>query len=493
MKIKNSKRGLTFTMQSLQIGSHFRYLVDRTKKEIIIIPDEKGSNTVSKKKCGQKIKPLIDIRSEEVRELVSKADYIELEVLNDGSVLAKTIRKARQNHSEVISIHEILQNRALEFMEFIIPAKMLAVSGENYPVSLFGHATLAEDSYFSYLTSSANHRKPQKREIDRIYNVISLFSGAGMLDKAFLDGRFRFVYGIDFDEAAVNTYKANIGSHIEYRDIRELDPARIPSAELVIGGPCCQAYSNSNRHNMNSEIAEKKRLLIDDYARIVKRKQPKVWVIENVPELLSKEDGFYFNRLCDSLSDYEISAVIVSDDEVGGYSKRKRAIVIGSKIGKIELPKVKVVTAKTVREALSKVDASWYNYSDITMPKPETAIKMSFVPEGGNWRDIPVPYNTYRKNTHSNIMRRLRWDEPSITLTNFRKSNILHPEENRTLTVAEAAAIMGLDKSFCFIGTLAEKQQMVANGVTQAIGKLVKNTVLKALDRHYCYCSANCN
>ena len=467
-KIKNSRRGLTFTAPSMSIGSHFRYLIDKTKKEVVIIPDENGTNTVSKKKCGKNIKPLIDLRSEEIRDLVSKADYIELQVLKNGNVLARTVRKAVVNRSEVISIKEILESRA---SEFIIPAKMLAVSGGSYPTSLFGHATLAEDSYFSYLADSAVRKTPGKKEIDRIYNVISLFSGAGMLDKAFLNGRFNFVYGVDFEKAAVETYKANIGNHIECRDIKEVDPDQIPDAELIIGGPCCQAYSNANRHNMETETAEKKRLLVDDYARIVRRKHPKVWVVENVPELLSREDGFYFNRLCDSLSDYEV----IADDEAGGYSKRRRAVVIGSRIGKIQLPKIKVVTSATVRDALSKVDASWYNYKDVTMPKEETAKKMSFVPQGGNWKDIPAPYNTYGPKTHSSIMRRLKWDEPSITLTNFRKSN-------RTLTVAEAAAIMGLDKSFKFLGTLSEKQQMCANGVTQAIGKLIRSAVLKALD-----------
>lgn len=80
-------------------------------------------------------------------------------------------------------------------------------------------------------------------------------------------------------------------------------------------------------------------------------------------------------------------------------------------------------------------------------------------------------------------MRRLDPDKPSITLSNFRKSNILHPFENRILSVSEAAAIMGLERDFRFISdSLSAKQQMVANGVTQAIGKFVKNVVLKKLD-----------
>ena len=156
--------------------------------------------------------------------------------------------------------------------------------------------------------------------------------------------------------------------------------------------------------------------------------------------------------------------------------------MIGSKVGRIDFPETRLAMYKTVRDALQAVNAEWYNYEDVTKPKPETQKKMSFVPQGGNWKDIPAEINTYGPDTHSCIMRRLEWNKPSITLTNFRKSNILHPEENRILSVAEAAAIMGLDKNFKFLGTLSEKQQMVANGVTQAIGRFVKKLVLNALD-----------
>jgi len=479
--IKKSKRGLTFTLENLKIGQKYTYLIDKDKKQVRIIPKESGNMTVSRKKCGTSWKPLVDIRSKEIKELVGAADYIELEIMKNGDVLV-TIRKkvgSKATRSNVIHIQEIIGRNV---QQFVIPKQMLMVAG-GYPTTLFGKPTLADETYFEYLTACASARiKPKKKEIRKVWDVISLFSGAGMFDKAFMDGRFRFVYGVDFDEAAVNTYRANIGDHIECKDIREVNANVLPKVDVVIGGPCCQAYSNSNRHNMDSEEAEAKRLLIDDYARIVKAKNPKVWVVENVPELLTKEQGFYFNRLCEELSDYEISAVVVADDEVGGYSIRRRAIVIGSKIGKIELPINAKITAKTIREALEKVDSTWFNYEDVTVPRAETVKKMSFVPQGGNWQDIPAPYNTYGPKTHSCIMRRLEWDKPSITLSNFRKSNILHPEENRILTVAEAAAIMGLEKDFRFIGDLADKQQMVANGVTQASGKFVKDSVLKALD-----------
>ena len=77
-------------------------------------------------------------------------------------------------------------------------------------------------------------------------------------------------------------------------------------------------------------------------------------------------------------------------------------------------------------------------------------------------------------------------DKLSPTLTNWRKTVLTHPTENRILTVSEAAAIMGLDKDFPIYGkTLNSRQQQVANGVTFSVGKFVKEAILASLDNFY--------
>lgn len=476
-RIKKSNRGLTFSLNrdEATIGSKYRYIIDKANGQINIIFDPSGKLKVSKKKTGTAIKPLFDLRSKEVRKVVSEADYLEIEI-NDNSIIVYT-RKVKKTHihrKKLISIDELLGKRT---GKIVIPESMKLAAGCEGQMDL---SELFPDCFSAFTASECEEVSKDRK---RIYNIVSLFSGAGLFDKSWLDdGRFRFIYANDFSKEVEATYRYNIGDHIVIKDIREIDRSEIPVSDVTIGGPCCQAYSNCNRHNIASAEAEEKRLLIDDYARLVKSN---VWVIENVPTILTKQQGYYFDRLCSQLSDYEITATIITDCEVGGYSKRQRAIIIGSKIGKIELPKLKVITPKTVRDALANVDASWFNWHDVTIPSEATAKKMSFVPQGGNWRNIPPEYNSYGPNTQSNIMRRLSWNAPAITLSNFRKSNILHPEENRTLNVSEAAAIMGLKKEFHFFGNLAAKQQMVANGVTQAIGKVVKNAVLSALDNYY--------
>jgi Site-specific DNA methylase len=108
---------------------------------------------------------------------------------------------------------------------------------------------------------------------------------------------------------------------------------------------------------------------------------------------------------------------------------------------------------------------------------------MAQVRPGHNYKDIDEMKHLDR---HSNVYRRLSADEPSVTITNWRKVNLMPPEGNRILSVAEASAIMGLDKKFRFFGSLNDRQQQCGNGVTQAIASFVKSIV-----KNYLYAFVN--
>ena len=470
-KIKGSKRGLTFTLEDQKlIGTKFRYIIDTKNNEILIIADVDGTGTVSRKKCGKdSFKPLYDIRSKEVKDLVSDADYLQIET--DGDIITVHVyRKISQaqiaSKSNVIRIEDVFAEKTGEVV-------LKKVSGDSFSEHIY--------------SCSANKVSPEK-ELHNVYDVLSLFSGAGMLDYSFLDPQFRFVYAVDFDPDACLTYRENIGPHIQCRDIRDVSADEIPSADVILGGPCCQAFSCSNRHmdNMLGTQGEQKRELISDYIRIVKGTRPRVFVIENVPSILTAGQGHYLEQILTELSEYTITHKIVCDNEHGGFSTRKRAIIIGSTIGRIELPDAELCPVRTVREALEKVDASWYNYEDVTTPSDHTKLIMSYVPQGGNWRDVPESVHKFGPHTHSNTYRRLSMDGLSPTLANWRKCQLLHPLKNRILSVSEAAAIMGLDKNFKVLGkTLHSKQQQVCNGVTQCVGRLIKRCVLNKLNAVY--------
>lgn len=109
------------------------------------------------------------------------------------------------------------------------------------------------------------------------------------------------------------------------------------------------------------------------------------------------------------------------------------------------------------------------------------------VPEGGNWKDLPQEYWT--KSVHSNMYRRLDRNQPAVSIANWRKYLLSppkwtnSPEWDRILSVSEAAALQGCTKDFVFTGSLAAKQQQVANGVTRAIGTYAKNILKKLFEK----------
>lgn len=485
-KIKASSRGLTFSLDEtdIAVGTHYRYIVDKNEKQVLIILDEEGKLKVSKKRSGERIKPLFDIRSKEVKTLIASADYLEVEL--KGSNIVVSVCKKSKSLLRLIkggkcSIDEVF---GAKVGEIVIP--YAKVAGESYDTVY--QYTITDWIRSLEITVDENEEKALTSGLKDVYDVVSLFCGAGLFDKSWLDtGKYRFVYANDFNKEVRDTYEYNIGKHFFCKDIRDVKGHELPFADVFLSSPCCQAFSNENRHNLGSVESEGKRLLVEEVVRLVNEVEvkPKVVVVENVPQMISKEHGLYLSKLLDGLSEYEATVKIVTDSSVGGYTARQRCIVILSRIGKIDIPDIEILPHKTVKDALSKVDATWFNYNDFSIPKKETAEKMAYVPPGGNWRDIPAEVFKYGPQTHSAVMRRLAWDEVAPTITNVRKNNMMPPNGNRSLSVSEAAALMGLPKEFKFIGTLSAMQQMVANGVTQAIGKFVATSVGQMLDKAY--------
>lgn len=304
-----------------------------------------------------------------------------------------------------------------------------------------------------------------------------------MLDWPFhLDPAFEINYAYDSDAAACESYRHNIGNHIVCRDVREVS-GKIPPQHLIIGGPSCKPFSSSNRRRRIEDHEDVD--LVDEYIRITQENCPEIFVIENVPQFITCESGKFLSKVLQKLSHrYTITSNIVRDCDIGGYTTRKRAIIIGSRIGKIQLPQLKLYPFHTVREALSKVTSKWYNYFDVTTSRPETEKRMALVRPGHNFKDIPEFRDN--KTMHSDRYYRLDYDSVSPTIVNWRKLPIIHPTENRTLTVAEASALMGFDQRFEFHGTIGGRQQQCGNGCTYAIGSLIKKVTKEALLRYHC-------
>jgi len=289
---------------------------------------------------------------------------------------------------------------------------------------------------------------------------------------------FKVVFSIDIDKGACETYSHNLGDII-CGDI--MDEYDIPEAPLVIGGSKCQRYSNSNRKNNYGDNPDDP--LLKRYIEIVqKNRKAKVFVYENVPQFLSARDGISLKYFKKSLPDFEITSGIVPAAAYGSCQIRERAIIIGSKIGKIDIPKGESTPDKykTVREAFSGITKDTPNQRDYTVPKKETLERFKYLSPGNNVHNIPEDKRP--KSTHSCSYRRLEWDKPSPTLPNVRKALILHPEEDRILSIREIARTLGVPDWYEFMGSLSSKQQQLANAVDVGLSNIIARAVKKAIE-----------
>jgi len=474
-RLKPSKRGLTFSIEesrSFPVGGHFVYSV--SKEGITIHPSEKGS-TISRKKSGKNIKSLFDLRSRKVVEALANAKEI-IVSFNEDSIIVDVIKHvSMQKHNANI----VLQSKTLVHTKdifhsterLVIDRSMLSkVVGDEYP------------AYFEEQVSSITRFIDTEsiittdEQLRKVYKVVSLFSGAGMLDYSFAkDKDFKIVYANDYDQAACNSYQGNIGP-IQHSSILDVSDNDIPFCDAIIGGLSCKPYSNENRHLRLLDHEDVN--LIDEYLRITAAKRPQVFAIENVPSFITAFEGKNINKLVEQMQGYEISFKVVCDGSLGGYTKRKRAIIIGSRIGEVSIKDISLLPRKTVGEALAKVNKSWENYSDISKSKRDSIERFRCIPQGGNFRNVNELKD---KDSHSNRMKRLSMDELAPSLANIRKSLILHPVYDRNISVSEAIALMGFDKDFSVKGTLGQKQQQVANGVPYAISNFIKKIIKRRL------------
>lgn len=169
------------------------------------------------------------------------------------------------------------------------------------------------------------------------FRVVSLFSGAGGMDLGFEKAGFDIVWANDFFKEAVESYKKNVSKNVVYGDITKIDSSEIPDdIDLVIGGFPCQGFSVANTKR---SMKDERNFLYKEMLRVIKDKNPKFFVAENVKGLLSIEKGKVFEMIkkdFESLG-YKVDARLLNAAEYGVPQARERLVIIGNRLG-IENP-----------------------------------------------------------------------------------------------------------------------------------------------------------
>lgn len=341
-----------------------------------------------------------------------------------------------------------------------------------------------------------------------MYRVIDLFCGIGGFSYGFeMTKKFKTILGVDMWDVALKTFKQNhSGTLVLQKRTDELNEdfwiQYAGETDVIIAGPPCQGFSMSGKR----DVLDDRNNLFKEVIRIAYIVKPKVIVIENVVGLLSMtdENGKQIKeKIINDLDmlGYNVKFKVLNAVDFGVPQARKRVIFIATKNRKIEFPKEKFNKKNyiTVWDAISNITEDGFysepindfqklmrGRNDILNHDPIKhsnliVERMSYVPPGGNWKNIPIELGQ-GGGVHSNNYRRLDPSKPSITIKHVSKSMIIHPIYNRTPTIREVARLQSFDDNFEFIGTKYDQHQQLANAVPPLLGKAIAESILKILE-----------
>lgn len=347
---------------------------------------------------------------------------------------------------------------------------------------------------------------------------IDLFAGAGGMSLGAQMAGVRVDLCIENDPHAIKTYAHNHEQtkilHDDIRKIRSPHLAiqrRVQDEQVVVfGGPPCQGFSTSNQRTRTSDNPSN--WLFEEFIRVVRLCRPDWVVFENVRGIAETEGGKFLDYTLKKLKKlgYALSCDVLNAANYGVPQVRSRLFIIGNLHGiNVTFPKPATKSQITVLEAISDLprlhngaNDDWREYSSepqfsyarrmrgnllkspnhlVTKNAKHIVERYSHIPQGGNWENIPKEFmKNYADVTrcHTGIYRRLKANEPSVVIGNYRKNMLIHPFENRGLSVREAARLQSFPDWYEFKGSIGFQQQQVGNAVPPLLAKSIFNKIL---------------
>lgn len=346
---------------------------------------------------------------------------------------------------------------------------------------------------------------------------IDIFCGAGGLSLGAQLAGITLRGAIEKDLWASCTYRRN---HPEVNvicdDIHNVDPTVFkinPSEDLIVfGGPPCQGFSLSNTRTRN--LKNPNNSLFEEFVRFVSILKPRWFVFENVEGFVRFGNGLVRNTVkqCFENLGYTVIDKVLNASDFGVPQNRHRYFLIGNNSGiAFEFPH-SVGIKYSVENAISDlpdlnngqmIDKLEYklSYNESSRYAQEMRYNSSYslqnyvsrnsdlvlrryshIKQGENWSAIPKYLMSNYANTHnchSGIYKRLVASRPSVVISNYRKNMLIHPWQDRGLSVREAARLQSFPDHYLFEGSLMHIQQQIGNAVPPMLAKSVFDQILK--------------
>lgn len=354
------------------------------------------------------------------------------------------------------------------------------------------------------------------------YKVVDLFCGAGGLSKGFLDAGYDVVLGIDYDDAALETFQKNHGSttamkldlynHENIEKIVDfLKERNINNLDVLVGGPPCQGFSYAGKMDIN----DKRNFLYIAMVKLTERLRPKAVLLENVLAMIEANGGVGARRVIDDFGaiGYKMVPKVLFAPDYGVPQIRKRVFFVGlrdsvdefcfpeamldpahyitceeaiSDLPSLQTDKGEIVRGEKVQDYMTEPKSDYqrlmrkqslkvYNHVG-SVPIEKTRKMIALVPEGKNYLALPDEYRGLYK--YHEALTRYNSKKPSLTINTGHRSHF-HYKWNRIPTVRESARLQSFPDDFTFYGNQSEQFKQVGNAVPPLLGQVIAEQLKK--------------
>lgn len=335
-------------------------------------------------------------------------------------------------------------------------------------------------------------------------HAVDLFCGVGGLSCGLKDAGINVVAGYDIDNSCRSAFESNIGAPFISKDIREVRGADLlklyPKSgfRLLAGCAPCQPFS---RHMRGADTSnDVKWSLLDEFSRLVFEVRPHFVTMENVTGLRRTA---VFRRFTSTLEElgYSVRHRSCYGPHFGLAQHRRRLVLLASALGSLkplqDQQRDRFPTVRDVIGNLPPIDAGQQSSSDpLHKARVLTDINIRRIrasKPGGTWRDWPEELlaECHKRSTGStfqSVYARMSWDEPAPTITtqayNFGTGRFGHPEQDRALTLREAALLQGFPPNYKFSTNKRDVEFLsigkhIGNAVPPPLGRAVGNHLIE--------------
>jgi DNA (cytosine-5)-methyltransferase 1 len=381
--------------------------------------------------------------------------------------------------------------------------------------------------------------------------VLDIFCGAGGMSLGFKEAGCQILGGIDQNCYAIDTHHKNFPTARlklapqDIRDLHDLDQLCLNPGEvdILVGGPPCQVFSRvgiGKMRKLGRDLeSDHRNFLYQEFVRFVAYYKPLCFVMENVDNLINKEETLakihkeFSSNGRQNYPGYNVNYRVLDASEFGVPQKRMRLFIIGVR-SDLEVdppfPTKRVKYSISVGEAICdlpnlnpfimplKTKSSGPRQKDLEYPykcSPQSPYQermrkrkkegegvrnhlcrshndkdimiFEILDQGGKYRDIPKEMMRYRADIFGDKYKRLIWDEPAWTLTaHMRKDGLayIHPLQNRSISVREAARIQSFPDDFVFYAPMTRMFELVGNSVPPLLAESVAKPLVQLIQSY---------